>query len=327
MFGGQSLIPYGNQVQYDDMWILSIPSFTWIPVDTDKQSVPYARAGHICNVWDGQMIVAGGYIGKDISCETPGIYVFNMSSLQWQNQYSSLNSAKGNPFSQQTSQKGIDAKAGLDGSYGYQVPVAVQAVVGGHGNGGATITAPVQTATSGPLASGKPITYTVTGANGAVITGTTSSNNGGSNSNGKSGPNVAAIAAGVVAGLLAILATYLAFCALIYRKQLQIYKQYSAMSAEQREQMSGGGPLFGPPAFGSDTSSANKHNSNGQSSLIGPYHQRTAESIDTSYAGRTSGQTSGSATASSEDLMEGFEPSFYGVLLHPRRSLRVVNRD
>ena len=33
------------------------------------------------------------------------------------------------------------------------------------------------------------------------------------------------------------------------------------------------------------------------------------------------------ANSSTEDLMTGQEPSFIGVLLNPRRSLRVVNRD
>jgi hypothetical protein len=331
MFGGQNLIPYGSQIQYDDMWILSVPSFTWIPVNTNSQSVPYPRSGHTCNVWDGQMVVAGGYIGKDISCETPGIYIFNLSSLSWQNSYTSLGSTtKGNPFSQQTSQKGIDpAKAGLDGSFGYQVPLAVQSVIGGNGNGGATITAPVQTATSGPMASGKPITYTVTGANGAVVTEFSNPNNGNSNDkNDHHGPNVGAIAAGVVAGILAIAVVYLAFCAFIYRKQLHIYKQHMAMAQERQEMSGAGGGLFDPPGSpGYAGEGYSKHLSAGQSSLIGPYHTRESNSIDTSMMQQTSSGDNQSASDSSEHLMDGFEPSYYGVLLHPRRSLRIVNRD
>jgi hypothetical protein len=335
MFGGQNLIPYGNQTQYNDMWILSIPSFTWIAVNMDSQSVPYGRAGHTCNVWDGQMVVVGGYIGKDISCEAPGVYVFNMSSLQWQNQYTSLSAGakSSNPFSQQSAQKGVNPNSGLEGSYGYQVPVQVQSVIGGNGNGGATITKPIQTATSGPLASGTPITYTVTGANGAVITETsTSGNNNNNNGNSKSGPNIGAIVAGVLAGLLAILAGYLAFCAFIYKKQLQLYKDRSAMAAAQRDremQENTTNALFGHRASNSTSSGpvGNKHNSAGHSSLIGPYHaRRPNESIDTSGLP----DESVSASGSSEHLMDGFEPSFWGwngVLLHPRRSLRIVNRD
>jgi hypothetical protein len=332
MFGGQNLLPYGNQMQYNDMWILSIPSFTWISVNMDSQSVPYGRAGHTCNVWDGQMVVVGGYIGTDISCEAPGVYVFNMSSLQWQNQYTSLSAGAkpSNPFSQQSSQKGINPNAGLEGSYGYQVPVQIQSAIGGNGNGGATITKPIQTATSGPLASGTPITYTVTGANGAVVTETSSP--GSTNENSKSGPNIGAIVAGVVAGLLAILATYLAFCAFIYRKQLHLYKDRSAMAAAQRDremQENTTNALFGHRASNSTSSATggNKHNSAGHSSLIGPYHaHRPSGSVDAS--GLADGDLS--TSGSSEHLMDGFEPSFWGwngVLLHPRRSLRIVNRD
>jgi len=43
---------------------------------------------------------------------------------------------------------------------------------------------------------------------------------------------------------------------------------------------------------------------------------------------RVGGGREGSVAGSStEDLMVGSEPSFVGVLLNPRRSLRVINRD
>lgn len=51
MFGGQNLIPYGNQTQYDDMWILTLPAFAWIQVDQSGQSVPLGRSGATCNIW------------------------------------------------------------------------------------------------------------------------------------------------------------------------------------------------------------------------------------------------------------------------------------
>lgn len=51
MFGGQNLTPYGNQSQFDDMWILTLPSFTWIEVDQSGQSVPAGRSGQTCNIW------------------------------------------------------------------------------------------------------------------------------------------------------------------------------------------------------------------------------------------------------------------------------------
>lgn len=244
MFGGQNLLPYGQQTQYDDMWILSVPSFTWISVDMSSQSVPPARAGHTCDVWDGQMIIVGGYVGQNLSCDSPGIYVFNMSSLEWANQFTALTgtaatqtwsgnkNSGANPLGQQSNQRGFNSSAGLEGSYGYAVPAAVQSVIGGGATGGATLTAPVQTPTDGPLATGKPITYTVTAPNGAIVTTTAAPSgvNGETNSGGKSGTNVGAIIAGVIAGVFAIIAAYFAFCAWVYRKQLILYKNHAAMA-------------------------------------------------------------------------------------------------
>ncbi|KAF2402383.1 hypothetical protein EJ06DRAFT_528494 [Trichodelitschia bisporula] len=368
MFGGQNLIPAGSQTQYDDMWILSIPSFTWIPVDMGKQAVPYPRAGHTCNVWDGQMVVVGGYIGQDISCESPGVYVFNMSSLEWSVQFNSLtgslvhssDSKVANPFSQHPNQRGTDLGSGLQGSYGYQVPAAVISVIGGSPTGGATITAPVQSATSGPLASGRPITYTVTGPNGAVITETgVPGQYSGSSGGGGGKPNIGAIVAGVVAGLFFLIAVYLAFCAMIYRKQLHLYKAHVAATQRAAANKDHGDTIAdgfwaGPIAPGSGAASA------GRSSWQQRFGGKTSSEGSTGFAGGAGlaqqsggsasqsqsqpssgtagvgdsggglGRASSEAGSSSEDLLEGQEPSFWGwngVLLNPRRSLRVVNRD
>lgn len=229
MYGGQNLVPYAQQIQYDDLWILTIPSFTWVKVDTNGQSVPPARAGHTCNIWNSQMVVIGGYVGQDLSCDSPGVYVFNTSNLQWQNEYVSLEGA--DDLNRQKSQKD-DANA-LQGSYGYQVPDSVQSIIGGNAVGGATVTAPAQTPTSGPLATGGPATYTVTGSDGSVVTQT--STPGASGDSGGSGINVGAIAAGVIAGLFFVVALYLAFCTYIYRKQLKLYKNHVAMGQRDNE--------------------------------------------------------------------------------------------
>ena len=362
MFGGQNLVPYENQTQYNDMWILSVPSFTWIQVNQNEQSIPYARAGHTCNVWDGQMIVVGGYIGTDISCESPGIYVFNLTSLQWMNQFTALSgpqSSSGsfssgtyNPFSQQQNQRGSGESSGLQGSYGYEVPAPVYSAVGGNAAGGATITAPVQSPTSGPLASGKPQTYTITTTNaaGAVVTETgVVGGNGNSNGSPSTAARSGAIAAGVVAFALLILASYLGFCTYVYRKQLQLYKAHvaAAQRADADPSRAEKRPFLAPPlaaAFNeSDGSRPPPHNdsfwakyrgsseSQGVSSAsVGasatPGHTRQQESIGESSSG---GQalTSSDDANSIEDLLSGQEPTFVGVMLHPRRSLRVINRD
>ncbi|KAL9116878.1 MAG: hypothetical protein Q9187_006591, partial [Circinaria calcarea] len=331
MFGGQNLTPYKEQVQYDDMWILTVPSFTWIKVNQTGQSIPPPRAGHTCNIWDGQMIVVGGYVPQNISCDSPGIYVFDASELKWQNQFTFLNGA--NAQNQQSAQS--QDSYGLSGSYGYQVPAAVQSVIGGGGSGGATVTAPVKQPTGGPLATGKPIIYTVTDSNGATVT-ETSTVTGGSNPNAssqqKGGPNIAAIVAGVVAGLFAVLAGYLGFCAWIYRRQLALYKNHVAMS--QRAAASGPDEKTG---FLYPTSTQ------GSSGARGKFSDRSSgiTGSATGMSGVGSGSASvppmlGSITApmggnstansSTEDLRT-WEPSFVGVLLNPRRSLRVINRD
>lgn len=361
MFGGQNLIPYDNQTQYNDMWILSVPSFSWIQVNQDGQSVPYPRAGHTCNVWDGQMIVVGGYIGTEISCESPGIYVFNLTSLQWVNQFTALtgpqpsagsfSSDTYNPFSQQTNQRGSGESSGLQGSYGYEVPAAVQSVIGGNGAGDATITAPVQAATSGPLVSGKPQTYTITTTNvaGAVVTetGVTGSGNGGTSSAARTG----AIAAGVVAFVLLLVATYLGFCAYVYRKQLQLHKAHiaAAQRAAANPTRAEKRPLFAG-SFGSNANSdqtrvgarnqydsfwsaykqSNENQGPSGGSGSGGKGHKAQDSMGGSSSGGPSrglGDTQSEGGSSTEDLLGGKEPTFVGVMLHPRRSLRVINRD
>ncbi|PBP26958.1 cell wall anchored protein [Diplocarpon rosae] len=240
LYGGQDLIPFGDQVQYSDMWILTIPSFTWIQVDMDGQSAPYARAGHQCTMWDGQLVVIGGYVGKDISCDSPGIYVFNASSLKWQNSFVALSSSSpdsvvsgSSSSSSGSSDTDDQGSTVLKGSRGYQVPAIVQSIIGGSSQGGATATSPaVGAATAGPIASGKPPTFTVT-QSGSVVTQTaqpSSKSSSGIASKEKPSTNVGTVIAGVAASLLAVLAAYLAFCTWLYRKQLNLYKNHVAMA-------------------------------------------------------------------------------------------------
>ncbi|KAF1357887.1 kelch repeat protein-like protein [Lizonia empirigonia] len=331
MFGGQNLQPYGNQTQKDDMWILSVPSFTWIQVDQDSQSVPPARAGHSCHVWDGQMIVIGGYVGTELSCDSPGIYVFNMSSLSWSDQFTSLTGGKatqdytgegsiGNPLGQQANQRGFNASAGVEGSYGYRVPDAVQKVIGGAATGGATLTAPVQTPTAGPLVTGRAITYTLTGPNGASYTEIIAS----SGDSGDSGPNIAAIVAGVVAGIFAVIAAYFAFCAWIYRKQVQMWKQHAAIVSAASEKRD--------TTFTSSRISSERAPGTAGGVMAGSFDIQRRSGENTSYggAGAANWERRSSVGSITEDLLDGQEPSFWGtrgVLLNPRRSLRVINRD
>ena len=330
MFGGQNLVPYENQTQYNDMWILTIPSFTWIEVDQSNQSVPPGRSGHTCNIWDGQMVLVGGYTGPQangLGCDS-GFYVFNATSLSWQNNFNAIGAgnSQGNTQDQQIAQ--VKDPSALSGSFGYEVPGAVQSVIGGKGYGGATVTAPAQSATAGPLATGKPVTYTVTGTNGALVTETGTAG-GSTSSKGSGGPNVAAIVAGVVAGCFAVLAAYLAFCAFIYRRQLKLYKNHVAMT--QRAAAAGGEKTaFLGPVSSQGTSSQNKTSTDQSSRKAASQNGSTPASsgwgpVPPLPGGAPVGGNS-TANSSTDDLIVG-EPSFVGVLLNPRRSLRVVNRD
>ncbi|KAI9824931.1 MAG: hypothetical protein M1832_001536 [Thelocarpon impressellum] len=329
MYGGQNLIPYGSQKQYDDMWILTIPSFTWIQVKMDGQSNPPARAGHTCNVWDGQMVVVGGYVGQDISCDSPGVYVFDMSKLEWQPRFTALSRGEGEKQQspQEQGKQTDDAKGGssaivLDGGYGYTVPVAVQSVVGGNGNGGATVTGPVQSATKGPIATGRPPTFTVTADGGTVTeTGKPGSSSGAKQSDGL---NVGAVVAGVIAGVLAVLAGYLGFCAWVYRRQLQLYKNHVAMTQRQAAGEST------TPEKGGLLGARSSHGSSDPakwSTSSGPSGGSSAAYAPVAGHAEGSGRPTSLAISSTDDLMAGQEPSFLGVLLSPRRSLRVINRD
>jgi hypothetical protein len=353
MWAGQALLPYGTQEQYKDMWILSVPSFTWIQVDQSDQSVPYGRSGHTCNIWDGQMVVVGGYVGEDISCDFPGVYTFNMSSLQWTTSFQATSDPDKNPFSQQTSQIGTNSSSGLEGSYGYIVPEPVISAVGGNGLGGATLTTPAMSATAGPLATGSPITYTVTGPDGSVIT-TTSIPPSGSSSD-DDGPNIGAIVAGVIAGVLAVVAAYFAFCAWIYRKQLALYKRHVAvaqrasagtMASEKDASAAAAAGMLHPPgsssaaaaaaatAAGNAPSVASSGGGSGAPGIaaagqVGMPPERRGRFGEQGLGGGVGGEEEDDPD-DTDDLLRGLEPSFWGtrgVLLNPRRSLRVINRD
>jgi hypothetical protein len=344
MYGGQNLIPYGQQFQYADMWILTVPSFTWIKVDTSDQSTPPARAGHTCNVWNSQMVVVGGYVGQDLSCDSPGVYVFNTSSLTWQNDYFALSDVDPpDEFNRQPAQR--KQPAALEGSYGYLVPERVQSVIGGNSLGSATVTAPAQTPLGGPLATGSPMTYTVTAADGSVATSTSAptTQDGGSQSSSSNGINKGAIIAGVLAGLLGLLAVYLGFCVWLYRKQLKVYKNHVALAQQQQLSGHSGSTYLPIPAVGagssskrlsekSQTSSGTSQRDSaedGRSNKIRTYPANTNRSANGAGNYRPVPVSGGLGTANSstEDLLQGQEPSFLGVFLNPRRSLRVVNRD
>lgn len=83
---------YGGQIvngssQTTDMYVLTIPGFTWTYVGNNLSSQPSARAGHTCDLIGSQMIVVGGYVGSDLLCDSQSVYVFDTTSSTWKNTY------------------------------------------------------------------------------------------------------------------------------------------------------------------------------------------------------------------------------------------------
>lgn len=71
----------------DDVYILSIPSFTWVKAynGTDSQG----RRSHRClKAYPDQMLVVGGQLTTPANCFTDGIMrVFNLNTLEFQDDY------------------------------------------------------------------------------------------------------------------------------------------------------------------------------------------------------------------------------------------------
>lgn len=102
---------------YDEMWVLSVPSFTWTMVNSGTPD--HGRAGHKCfRPYPDQMMIVGGFAPTG-SCVKDGVIaMFNLSSAQWMD--------------------GYDPAKYSD----YQVPKPVVVAVHGNGDGGAEILTP-----------------------------------------------------------------------------------------------------------------------------------------------------------------------------------------
>jgi hypothetical protein len=384
-----------QQTQYSDMYILSIPSFTWIEVPQGGDNKPSGRSGHTCHLRDGQLVLVGGYTGTD--CDSPGIYVFNATSLEWTSSFKALD----HPADQHPE------NSVLANSFGYAVPDIVASVVGGDASGSATAATPAAgPATGGPFLTGTAPVFTVTATATATASTTgpgvtttasvTPQPNSSTPSSSDTSPGDdhkgALIAAGVVAGLAGLLALYLGYCAWLYRRQVRAYKthlavvnRYSSAASRSRGSFRGLAAFFG--RAGSHNKNRRPHESliaepvmteKSSSERRGRTHRRdestsTSDSFswvggqalepkllfddptpDSAYSGsrppaRYSGQYSGVGSSSrptpgseptpeedprrnsgesrdsTEGLLDGQEPSFFSVVLGPRRALRVVN--
>ena len=103
----------------DDVWVLSIPSFTWTKVWSGTAT---GRAGHKCFMpYPDQMLVIGGYTtrtGTALTCLPETVRVFNLTTGTWLKGYDPAKRAN------------------------YTIPDAIVNKIGGSPTGGATVTTP-----------------------------------------------------------------------------------------------------------------------------------------------------------------------------------------
>lgn len=311
------------------MYILTIPSFTWLKVDQSNQpDLPAPRAGHSCAMRDAQLLVVGGFLGDDSPCDDPGFHVFDASALKWKTSFRAADHAP----------DWHPDNLVLAGSYGYSVPEAVREVVGGGGHGGATASTPaVGPATDGPFATGKAPVYTVTqpAATATMTTSSDPTDSDHSSSPDDSRPGL--VAAGVVAGIAGLLALYLGFCAWLYRRQVRAYKAHLAVAnrysgespgvvsvaqqGRQPSRWSSRESFFGWVGSEREPSGGSSEREGIDGSSGGGSASRRKQQSEGSRMGMGGGVDGGST----ERLLEGQEPSFFSVVVGPRRALRVVN--
>lgn len=117
----------------DDVWVLSLPSFTWTKISDGKPS--HARAGHKCFLpYPDLMMVVGGYTpprGNTLICLEDGpIALFNITSGEWMHAYDPTTYAA------------------------YGVHEKVRATIGGNSTGHATATTPIPSGWATPALGG-----------------------------------------------------------------------------------------------------------------------------------------------------------------------------
>ena len=185
-----------NASGFDDVYILSLPTFTWIKwYPGEGNYTPNPHGDLTCNVVkNSQMIVMGGNFTSSNACDS-----------------AAKNGAQHNLRLAQNTTTDRKWAEYFTNFTTYVVPPAVIAVAGGNGDGGATNTRPA----SGQFVDSRLNTYFKQTARAAVRTPTRYLPAATNNSSGSHKSNIGAIAGGAVAGVIVLaLAIFLAwwFC-------------------------------------------------------------------------------------------------------------------
>ncbi|KAH6624849.1 hypothetical protein B0J18DRAFT_397906 [Chaetomium sp. MPI-SDFR-AT-0129] len=126
LYGGEGVTP--DTPGFDDVYVLSIPSFQWIKLYPPDGNVtgPYLHHSLTCNVvGKAQMVVIGGTFPTTNDCDAPSQYGFHNLDLGEQNREKAL------------------WQIFTPNLTDYTVPAPILAAIGGSNSGDATKTAPV----------------------------------------------------------------------------------------------------------------------------------------------------------------------------------------
>ncbi|KAJ5097516.1 hypothetical protein N7456_008237 [Penicillium angulare] len=241
----------------DDVYILSLPSFTWVKVYNGTNT--HGRARQKCvKVYPDQMLSIGGYRIDETHCLEGGMIAdFNLNNLSFQDSY--------------------DPSQWSD----YKVPDLLSNVIGGDSSGGATTTSPSSSWTNSSLAKVFDTKYAKT-INTYWPYNTTSSDNDSGSHHHKSFPKWAAAVIGVLLGLLVVILAVVGLWFFLRRRQRRYLENEKerepgpseADGTERLTTMYGGGPVS--PVPGPQSTST------GQETSTGAQTTHTHDSIATS---------------------------------------------
>ncbi|KAH6639629.1 hypothetical protein C7974DRAFT_388904 [Boeremia exigua] len=195
LYGGYG---FGDPLAYDDAYILSLPSFTWIKAfPTDNSTGSYPHGGCSANVVTrDQMIIIGGWFPTSDLCDSPRVQGQHGMNLGYNGERKSL----WDKYDPELST--------------YFVPTPIISAIGGGPTGGATKTAPASWDNPDLAVYYSLKAPSITRAATRALPSSTGTSSGGSNKS-----RVGAIAGGVVGGLAVLIAILCLILFCLHRKK------------------------------------------------------------------------------------------------------------
>ncbi|KAJ5653608.1 hypothetical protein N7490_000611 [Penicillium lividum] len=235
IYGGYNGLD-ANANPSDDVYILTLPSFTWVKAYNGTNT--HGRNGHRCiKVYPNQMLAIGGLRIDVTHCLEDGVIInFNLNSLSFQDNY--------DPAVWST----------------YKVPDILTAQIGGDSSGGATVTAP-SSWTNSSLKSIFSTQYTKTISTYYPYNTTSSVT---TTTHHKKFPTWAAAVIGVLCGLLVIGIIIAALWFFLRRRQKRNLEKDEVHETDGRQHLTsmyGGGPTS--PIAGPRSASTGQETSTG----------------------------------------------------------------